>query len=168
MPGKKHRENRSIYIYTEKFTEGEWHPFKILKMIEIPDDECYFMMESRQGNRMLMPAKYYANYGIEPKSTVLCRIDKINCSGRIFLEPAHPYYATGELYDFKLTKKRQMIDRKNRKVERYFMMGHRNKIFEAITEDLNHLLIPCRIQARITGIRKGVLILRDIKLINNC
>ena len=168
MPGKKHSENRSIYIYTEKFTEGEWHPFRILKMIEIPGDEHYFMMESRQANRMLMPAKYYTNYGLVPETTVLCRIDKINCSGRIFLEPVHPYYKTGELYDFKLIEKRQMIDRKKRRVERYFVKGNQNEIFEAVINEFDPDRIPCRIKARISGIRKGILILNDIKLINSC
>jgi hypothetical protein len=49
---------------------------------------------------LLLPVEPYNNYCIGGNSTIECRIDKINCSGKVFLEPRHPVYIEGETYDF--------------------------------------------------------------------
>jgi len=169
MPEKQNREKRSIHIFTETFTEGQWHNFKILKMILIPGDEEYFMLESAQRNRLLMPSKYYLDYDIKPGSSINCRIDKINCSERIFLEPEHPFYQTGQIYVFQAIKKHIVFDRKERKLNRYHVKGTDNRDYFAMLDGGSELEpLPCHIEARLVKIRKGLLIISEVKFINNC
>jgi hypothetical protein len=47
-----------------------------------------------------MPAVYYEAYGFKPGDEIVCKIDRINCTGRIFLEPKHPVYNEGIIYTF--------------------------------------------------------------------
>ncbi|MFN8134554.1 MAG: hypothetical protein U0Z17_04750 [Bacteroidales bacterium] len=51
-----------------------------------------------------MPAENFQGYGIHPGDEISCKIDKINCTGRIYLEPRHPYYSEGKIYDFEIVK----------------------------------------------------------------
>jgi hypothetical protein len=52
------------------------------------------------GLKHFLPAEYYTNFNFQTGDVISCRIDKINCTGRIFLEPKHPYYIEGEIYSF--------------------------------------------------------------------
>jgi hypothetical protein len=57
-------------------------------------------MQDPLGYKILMPAHFYPHYGFEPGQTIECRVDKINCNGRMFLEPLHPHYTEGLVYEF--------------------------------------------------------------------
>jgi hypothetical protein len=65
-------------------------------------NESYFVMQDPMGYKILMPAHFYTHYGFEPGQTIQCRVDKINCDGRMFLEPLHPYYREGQVYEFEV------------------------------------------------------------------
>lgn len=58
------------------------------------------VMEDPFGIRHMVPFVYYKNYHIEPGMEVVCRVDHVNCTGRIFLEPEHPFYIPGETGQF--------------------------------------------------------------------
>lgn len=168
MSLKKKREPRSIHIFTEKFSEGEWHQFRVQKMIEIPGEEVYYVLESKAGNRLLMPTKFYQTYNINPGDMILCHVDKINCSGKIYLEPEHPIFQIGQRYDFKLTGKHDLSDRKGRLQSYFSLAGHGEMNVQAMFLDFFKYSYPVYLSAKLVGIRKGILILSDIQVINNC
>ena len=49
---------------------------------------------------MLLPQKPYQLYHFSINQTILCKVDKISCSGKIYLEPKHPYYQINNTYLF--------------------------------------------------------------------
>ncbi|MCB2196538.1 MAG: hypothetical protein KQH79_11810 [Bacteroidetes bacterium] len=84
-----------------KFTEGEVHRFTITGFTEIPGtEESYFILKNPFGGKHLLKAIHYKHYHLQVDQSINCKIDKINCSGKIFLEPENPFYKEGELYDF--------------------------------------------------------------------
>jgi len=164
----KDRKKRSIHIFTENFSEGEWHCFKVLKQIRIPGEDMYYLLESPLGNRLLLTAKYYSSYGIVAGAIIKCIVDKINCSGKIYLEPAHPYYKVGDRYIFQVTGNEQFTDGKGREITRVMVKGPQQE--EEIAK-LDTELVPGKaefISVIFAGTRKGVLILKEIEVLNNC
>lgn len=84
------------------FSEGEWFPFKIHNLVQLQDDAWYYVLQDINGLKHFMSAEYYESYGLIIGTEITCKIDRINCTGRIFLEPKHPYYKEGEIYYFKV------------------------------------------------------------------
>ncbi len=83
-----------------KFKEGDIHEFRIKNLVEMSGMEKYYVLEDKKGGKQMLNAEYYESYNFKIGDTVRCRVDHINCSGRIFLEPEHPYYKEGEEYEF--------------------------------------------------------------------
>jgi len=83
-------------------SEGEWFPFKIHKLVQLQDDAWYYVLQDINGLKHFMPAEDYENYGFANGEEITCKIDRINCTGRIFLEPKHPRYMEGEIYYFEV------------------------------------------------------------------
>ncbi|HDP55191.1 MAG TPA: hypothetical protein ENN24_05885, partial [Bacteroidetes bacterium] len=83
-----------------KLLEGKYYLFKVLKIVEIPEEGDFYLLKHKSGRRLLLPVSMYANYPIIPNSTIECRVDKVNCTGKVFLEPKHPHYSEGKFYDF--------------------------------------------------------------------
>jgi hypothetical protein len=81
-------------------SEGEWFPFKIHNLVQLQDDAWYFVLQDINGMKHFMAAEYYKSYGFVVGDQILCKIDKVNCTGRVFLEPKHPVYNEGEIYYF--------------------------------------------------------------------
>ncbi|MBS4012754.1 MAG: hypothetical protein KGZ97_03185 [Bacteroidetes bacterium] len=90
---------KTIKLITGKLTEGESYIFKFEKKILIDDDEM-FIMSDPNGYKVLLPTELYSSYGFVPGQEVKCRVDKINCNGKVFVEPEHPVYKENEQYDF--------------------------------------------------------------------
>ncbi len=95
---------RNLTVSNSRLTEGEYYPFSIIKKMEM-GRESYYVMQDPLGYKILMPANFYTHYGFKPGQTITCRVDKINCNGRMYLEPMHPFYKEGEVYDFKVSDK---------------------------------------------------------------
>ncbi|TVR40479.1 MAG: hypothetical protein EA394_08030 [Bacteroidia bacterium] len=91
---------RSVNIPNARLLEGQIYPFRVIKTISLDEGDDYFVMMDPNGYKILMPAVFYVNYGMQPGDSVLCRVDKINCNGRMFLEPMHPHYREGKTYSF--------------------------------------------------------------------
>lgn len=79
---------------------GCWYQLKVLKLLQIPGDRTYFICEDINGLKHLIPASYYDRYGITTGTVINCHLDRINCQGRFFFEPAHPVYEIGKSYRF--------------------------------------------------------------------
>jgi hypothetical protein len=83
------------------FKEGQRFQFVITNRLVIPGtDEVNLILMGPDKKKYLLAEQYYENYHLRIGQTIQCTIDKINCSGKIFLEPDHPYYKIGERYDF--------------------------------------------------------------------
>lgn len=84
------------------FREGEWHNFTVTKVIDVPGSGKQFVLSHESGKKLLLPVEFYVKYNILENSSIQCRIDKINCTGQIFIEPRHPFYKIGETYSFRV------------------------------------------------------------------
>ena len=88
-----------------KFTEGEVHLFSISGFTEIPGtNESFFILGNQFGGKHLLKALFYKHYNLKIEQEIKCKIDKINCSGKIYLEPENPIYKEGKIYDFEFIK----------------------------------------------------------------
>ncbi len=85
-----------------KLKEGEWYDFLVEKTVRMGEND-YYLLKDPYGGKYLLAGKHYKHYGIRIKSTLNCRVDKINCRGEVFLEPANPFYEEGKVYDFKIS-----------------------------------------------------------------
>jgi hypothetical protein len=97
-------EIKVIRYNNARFEEGSTYAFTFLKKTELSETESYYVLLDPKGYKILLPAEIYAHYGFEPGSEIRCRIDKINCSGQVFLEPLHPFYSENETYAFEITR----------------------------------------------------------------
>jgi hypothetical protein len=85
-----------------KLQEGKNYLFNLEGLVELPDGQLYHRLSDPNNVRHLLPAKPYSKYGLEDKEEIICHVDKINCSGKIFLEPEHPIYKVGKKYAFEV------------------------------------------------------------------
>ena len=76
--------------------EGNWYEFIILKKINFADEE-YYILETPNKSKITIPTKPYLNYNFKVNDTIVCKVDKISCSGKIYFEPKHPFYEIGEI-----------------------------------------------------------------------
>ena len=86
------------------YKEGESICFKIKKHIDLSENEHYYVLEDEFGRKQLLKSDFYVNYKFKIGQDLNCRVDHINCSGKIFLEPENPFYKEGEIYDFIIDK----------------------------------------------------------------
>lgn len=83
-----------------KLEEGIIYPFEITSKIDLPDGNEYFVLKDPNNVKHLLLTRYYKKFNFKLGQTILCRIDKINCNGKIYLEPEHPHYKLGHTYEF--------------------------------------------------------------------
>ncbi|HOP12720.1 hypothetical protein [Lentimicrobium sp.] len=83
------------YDLKHKLEEGKTYIFSFLKLVTLADGEAYMVMEDPFGIRHMLLYRYYKQYDLQPDTAVRCRVDRINCTGRVFLEPEHPFYKPG-------------------------------------------------------------------------
>lgn len=88
-----------------RIEEGRHYIFTTVKTIVLPGGEVNLMLTGPDGKKYLLPLERYRNYRLETKTEIECKVDKINCSGKVFLEPEHPYYKEGESYIFTIIGK---------------------------------------------------------------
>lgn len=80
--------------------EGKYYPFKITGSVVLPDGSDCLILSDVNGVKHLLYHEYYLSYNLKLNQEVRCRIDKINCTGKIFIEPEHPFYKLGQTYSF--------------------------------------------------------------------
>lgn len=93
----------SLYPYgLLKLREGMSVDFFVRNQVILQDNKSYFILEDPSETKHFIEAAPYQHYNIQPGQKLRCQIVKINCTGRIILEPIHPIYKIGESYEFKL------------------------------------------------------------------
>lgn len=81
--------------------EGKSYTFKITGTIVLPDGSESFVLSDPNNVKHLLSKQYYRGYNLKNNQEIICRIDKINCTGKIFIEPQHPHYKLGDVYNFR-------------------------------------------------------------------
>ncbi|NOU17983.1 MAG: hypothetical protein HOO91_10565 [Bacteroidales bacterium] len=87
-----------------KFDEGIWYSFSISGIVDVPDKGEHFILLHESGRKMLLRTDYYVKYNFALGQIIECHVDKVNCTGQVFLEPKHPFYNDGEVYQFEIVK----------------------------------------------------------------
>lgn len=85
--------------------EGLTYPFIVLKDSVLPDGSEVWILKDVNGQKILLEKRNYRQYPIHQGETIFCRVDRINCSGKIYLEPPHPVYTDEKLYEFDIVKR---------------------------------------------------------------
>jgi hypothetical protein len=136
-----------------KLEEGLILEFMVQNKVKLQDDLDYYVLEDPNGTRHFIEAGLYSRYNIKTGEQIHCRIDKINCTGRVFLEPLHPYYKEGRLYDFLLLS-HQRKDGKNHLVIEDI---YHNKIEMLVSGGISMSLITKKtVKGEVKLIKKGI------------
>lgn len=153
-----------MHIPNARLTEGAVYQFRILKMVTMGPKDDYYILEDPNGYKILLSKSYYEGYGFEPGQTISCRVDKVNCNGKVFLEPAHPFYREGEVYPFEFVCKDKITNILDQE-EQFFIvrdrLGKEWKVRIFDQEVWNDP--PEKIKCLVTRIKKGELYLRTSK-----
>ena len=123
-----------------KFIEGQSYQFRYVK--KITTDEDFFVFEDFAGERYLLPSYYYVNYNFNPNDLINCLVTRIDCSGKLSIEPEHPYYKLGATYDFHF---KQLKISMEEDYSKYSGLNRKKKIYELIVLDIDgneHSVIP--------------------------
>jgi bifunctional DNA-binding transcriptional regulator/antitoxin component of YhaV-PrlF toxin-antitoxin module len=83
-----------------KIAEGRKYRFLVVKTAAVPEKGDHFVLHGPDNRRYLIPVQNYKTYDLKTGDTVVCRVDKINCKGEVFLEPENPFYREGRRYKF--------------------------------------------------------------------
>ncbi|MBI9068758.1 MAG: hypothetical protein JEZ09_15795 [Salinivirgaceae bacterium] len=96
--------------YTKK-NIGKTYSFTISKIIELPSDiQKHYVIVDKNNCKFTIPFKNYGHYNFKVGAKINIKLDHINCSGRIFFEPEHPYYKENESYTFEYIRKKEIIN----------------------------------------------------------
>ena len=135
--------------------EGKSYNFKVLKIITLYDGNDYFVIEAINNNKYLLNCSLYKNYDININDIIECRVDKINCSGRTFLEPKHPYLFEEKVFEFEILRIEELLG-DDKKEQSLIIQDNKNKQYNAV---LDYIVNPKElskfIKARIKKISKA-------------
>ena len=90
----------AVPILKTILAEGRFYTFTVTGRIILPDNTEQFVLVDPNGIKHLIDAEPYDRYSLLRRKEIQCHVDKINCSGKIYLEPEHPVYKTGRTYSF--------------------------------------------------------------------
>jgi len=143
------------YNTGKRLEEGKRYIFKVIGKVTLQDEQAYYILEDPHKIRHLLPSWLYKYYGIKTGQTITCKVDKINCTGRVYLEPEHPCYKEGQTYDFTVSSinKNTFPDKLSIDIIDIFS----NKISVDCPKDLKiDNNENAKISCRIIRIRKGI------------
>lgn len=145
---------------TNILIEGEEYDFKVLKIITLYDGNKYFVIEGPNLNKYLLNCSLYKNYNININDEIKCKVDKINCSGRTFLEPKHPFLVEGEIYNFEVIAIEELITEEDDNEQTLILKDEHNFEYIALLDEKVSLKeLSKNIKVRIKKISKARLFL---------
>ena len=112
--------------------EKKRYKFRVLRLLTLPDDSRSWLLTHDGEDRYLLPAEYYGDYGIVAGNEIICRIDKINCTGRIFLEPENPFYREKHKYRFSFLREEPLEGSGDSNLKRLIFAGVNDDIHSSI------------------------------------
>lgn len=113
-----------------KLFEGCEYEFYVEKETISPEGSSHWVLSGPDDKKYLIPARFYSYYNISRGDTITCRVDKINCKGRIFLEPRNPFYTEGRTYSFRIAEKNTVTDRKGRSKRLLYVSDSHGNVIE--------------------------------------
>lgn len=144
--------------------EGQILKFLLKKHLEFSETEKYFVLEDQSGRKQLLNSKFYERYNFKIGQYINCRVDHINCSGKIFLEPEHPHYKEDDIYNFTIEKiehTKNISGEDNLLINFIDVLG--NTAFCIIEDDSSdNYTVGQSISCKLERIKKGKLYLRHI------
>lgn len=150
-----------VHIPNARLTKGAVYPFRILKTVSLGPEDDYFVLEDPNGYKILLNKPYFEGYGFEPGQKIDCKVDKVNCNGKVFLEPIHPFYREGESYFFDFVCKDGLWNILNQE-ERFFII--RDRLEKEWKVRIHDQQVwdnpPKRIKCLVIRIKKGKLYLQ--------
>ena len=151
---------RQIHISNTRLTEGSVLSFKILRTVSMDGDKHFILLDP-YGYKLMLPVAFYTHYGFAEGQTLRCRVDKVNCNGRVFLEPVHPYYEEGQSYTFPVLSSGRRINLAGME-QQYLVVEDRLGLrWEVVVpREWTALRKGDRVLCRIERIKKGVLYLQ--------
>lgn len=138
--------------------EGIIYPFIVLKDVVLPDGTQAWVLQDIMEQKILLEKLNYRYYDILPGSNIHCRVDKINCSGKVFLEPPHPFYEENKLFEFDIVKLGRSRGGGKIAVVRD-IFG--NEINVDLSEKTSGEICDGRIQLKVRRIQKGIPLVVD-------
>ncbi|OFX49994.1 MAG: hypothetical protein A2046_01765 [Bacteroidetes bacterium GWA2_30_7] len=81
------------------------YEFNLIDEIDFFSNEKYYILCDPFNRKHLLNSNIYLEYNYKIGDKILCKVDKINCQGRVYIEPEHPIYKIGNYYDFKFLRK---------------------------------------------------------------
>ena len=136
-----------------KIIEGCFYEFTLEGELVLPSGDKYFKLSDPNGYKHLLNADEYRFYNLTKGQKINCRVDHINCTGKIFIEPEHPIYKPGQLYKFQVLGYDTIINKLGEQEKIVILKDHfGNKIktsFDWSEKDLDEL------EARVIRIKKG-------------
>jgi len=151
----------------QKLVEGKKYHFKVIKIMSMPgEDQEYYVLEDPYRKKHLLLAELYRNHQLIPGNKVVCRIDKINCNGKIFIEPDHPYYREGETFDFEITRFEQRMNQIG-EMEEVIVVKDRfgNEVTTPVPDSGMETRNRKKVSAMVKMIKKGSI---HLAVINKC
>ncbi len=152
----------------EILEEGKEYEFYVEKLLTLPDGN-YFILIDNWNRKYLLPQQYYTNYPIAVGSNIICNVNKINCNGKIFLEPQHPIYKINDEDIFTLYQLQERI--KQRTKEPYFViLAYNQKYNKAVVlnhTDINLTTLPYNYKCKVVKVKKAELQLIAISPVKN-
>ncbi len=126
--------------------EGDVLDFYLRNLVKLQDQQDYFILEDPSGHKHFIEAGIYNGYGLEVGCKVECRVDRINCTGRIFLEPRHPFYTAGKYYDFPIIDLQYLAEKTVVQLEDVFLNRLEIEVFRKLNQqDLEGKQLRCKV-----------------------
>ncbi len=149
----------TVKINNSKLTVNKDYWFKVLKIFKLDNDEKYYVLKDPLGFKVLLPGEYYSDYGLKPGEKVLCRVDKINCKGQMFIEPEHPHYSEGKTYPFRFVESKERFNFFDSKEFIIVVSDIFENNWDVKTSPGNHIVNKQEIDCHVNKIKKGKLFL---------
>ncbi|HBF87255.1 MAG TPA: hypothetical protein DDX39_01335 [Bacteroidales bacterium] len=150
--------------------EGKEYLFDVVGEISIENEAVFYILADIFSQKHLLSKKTYRNYSIIVGKAITCKVDKINCQGRIYLEPKHPLYKIGQVCEFTFKQKEVIVNKKGvKKNVLHFSDKHGNKAMAIIKQldKFNNFDLPA-CHCRIIDIKKAILIVEIQMDMFNC
>ena len=131
---------KKVFKYRKRLQleQGQFYHFKLHKQSQCPEGLDYFVLVDPQDDKHLVPVKYYSSYNLKIGNSYLCKVDKINCLGHIFIEPPHPFYQENKKFLFTYLRNVEMRH-KSGNVFKYYLFKGENEYMAFMSTDNNEL-----------------------------
>lgn len=152
--------SKAVSVAIVRIREGNVYPFLIKGITILPDGIEYFVLTDPNQVKHLLESEPYKNYHFEVGQAIMCKIDKINCNGKIYIEPLHPYYLAGKFYQFPMIRFEQN-PRNNKEVFAVFEDVFCNEIKLPVLKFNETLQVGQVVKLKIARIKKGQVYIAD-------